>query len=244
MGAADIRAKLDKLILDDPLSEERIPQAKDLVKLLGDRYTGIGLARQILLGLSVRDVPTDIHAQNDKAVAQHQGVATKTNFAFVATGEKDHGALLTLTYRPTKNVNSLTAYSFNPAEPRFWVNQASSPSSEDYIISSSLTGNYFLLGRVGQAGFGSDGFFLVKSAGFYDGTFEKQHPKGLTLAGKKLSLPSDVTMAPAFSDDGRWYAFAKSEPDRNGALPNVKVVSTDPNQRSNGTSTSVPVQMT
>ena len=128
-------------------------------------------------------------------------------------------------------MNSLTLYSFSPAASQFWTNQAGSPITENYVVGSSSTGAYLLLGEVGQGGFGGNAFFLVDSRALYRANLEKQHPRSFLLGGRPLDVPADVSTTPAFSEDGKWYAFATSQPDKNTGLPHVEVWSANPTSK-------------
>jgi GTPase-associated protein 1, N-terminal domain type 2 len=231
-GAADIRAKLDKLILDVPLGEEGIPAAKELVERLGGDQAGSHLGRsdqlirQIVLGLSVHDVPTDIGDRTRKTGQKATEPPSKTNFAFIAGGAKDQAALAALTLKPTKpKRNALSVYFFDLAEQRFWTNQLRSSGDTNYVLGSSPTGEYFLLGRINRGPIGSDYYCLIDSARFYAENLDHQKEKSLSLPEKKLPISAELHMSPTFSDHGDWCAFAESESGDSESLPRVKVMS-------------------
>ena len=230
LNTAEVRANLNKLILDAPLSEEGIPNARILAEQFGGDPAGTQLTpteqlvRKILLGLAKHDVPPDINPGKVTGATSIKDLAMKTDFAFVVSGEKDRGALAVLTFRPASKQNSLTVYFLSLAEQRLWTKFASSPGN--YVIGSSPKGEYFLLGRMNRGFFGGDACSLIKSAQFYKDNSDKKSTKTLSLFGTSLSIPDDLSMAPAFSDDGKVYAFATSEFGSSGQLPRVTVRAT------------------
>ncbi len=177
-----------------------------------------------MLGLSVHDVPTSIGDDKGRTRPRIKDLATKTDFAFLASGLKDRAAIVTLTFRPSGRTNSLTGYFYNLSEERFWTNQVGTPNSDDYVIRSAQSGEYLLIHREDKKGLGVENYFLINSARFFRGNFDKTHGR-LEWTEKALPIPADVSMTPAFSDDGKWYAFVKPDVSRSG-LPNVEVFST------------------
>ena len=241
--AATIAVKqLRDAVWGHPLKNEDFPRDRELVnrvekeKLSGPDSKYVSSVKKLLTGLSAYDLEID-GLPRDPALGRAKPDKTKTDFAFLASGQDSRALLAARSYRAVRAGDSFGI----PQIWSFYFLDSSRPNliylkrvkSDFNLRASSSSGDFFLVDGVDASGDRVHTIiYPVQSKKFYGANEElANNAKAIPASEKPVrSIDNNLDARLALSDGGNWYAFAEYASGKTSALPTVEVYSTaDPN---------------